>query len=282
MSTLFIAFVGDTVADTITWVLFALSLSTVVYGMISWCIIKKFRHYRNYVIFNVIFMKMLSLLITQIQHLVQTSYAVLCVGVCSDVLILVIAFLCMFSILSCHCWLLVMCYMFYVDFVKVFNFDFRKKFLKSSLFGWVLPFVTITLYSIVSLSLYVYASINIVTDAIIATIVLTPLVFNFIIYVTVVYALFFRSEFSSISSTNKLRRFYAGTLVFVFSNILVLTILFEIFEISNLIIAVIAELGEHLATIALNVYMILVKSNRKIWHHFLKTRNINRNNLEMQ
>lgn len=106
-------------------------------------------------------------------------------------------FLLMYFYLSHHCWLLLLCFIFYVDFVQEFNFDVRNSFLKSSLIGWGVPFITTFLYFLVGLSLSICAydnSIVIIAMPIAACIIPIPLKVNFIIYLEEVYALFFSTK----------------------------------------------------------------------------------------
>uniref|UniRef100_A0A2H1WI59 SFRICE_027000 n=1 Tax=Spodoptera frugiperda TaxID=7108 RepID=A0A2H1WI59_SPOFR len=46
--------VGETAMDIICGILFILSLIAFFYGVTSWCLIKKFRHFRNYVMLSAI------------------------------------------------------------------------------------------------------------------------------------------------------------------------------------------------------------------------------------
>ncbi|KAF9798367.1 hypothetical protein SFRURICE_016005 [Spodoptera frugiperda] len=122
----FVELVGKRGMIIVAWVLFALTLIAFVYGVTSWCLIKKFRHFRNYVILSAITAGLLRLVTFQIGMSLITRDIVLNYPV---VPALVASTMTYFS-LSFNCWLLVLCYIFYVDFVKVFRLDIHRRYLK--------------------------------------------------------------------------------------------------------------------------------------------------------
>ncbi|KAJ8707470.1 hypothetical protein PYW08_010722 [Mythimna loreyi] len=266
---IFVTLVGESAMVIIAWILFTLTLIAAIYGVISWCIIKKFRHFRNYVILSAIVANLLRFTVFQLSLALFTEKLVMTYPVFT----VIPAFLMMFCSLSFHCWLLVLCYIFYVDFVKVFNIDIRRRYLKSSLFAWGLPSVTAFIYLALELVMFVYNSKVIITYNMFRIftmiILLIPAIISFVIYIVVLNSLFRGKVPNENISSHKMRRFYIATLLFILSNIIVLTAIPEILQVPILAIDIIGELGEYLNTIALNVYIIIVKSNRMIWREFL-------------
>lgn len=275
----FVELVGKRGMIIVAWVLFALTLIAFVYGVTSWCLIKKFRHFRNYVILSAITAGLLRLVTFQIGMSLITRDIVLNYPV---VPALVASTMTYFS-LSFNCWLLVLCYIFYVDFVKVFRLDIHRRYLKSSLFAWGLSFLSTIIYFILICLVYVNRLKQFIVTFRIGTIVLllVPVAISFIIYIAVVYSLFRSNDKGANKPFNKWTRFYISTLTFVLSNIIVLAAVIDFFQLEILIVDVIGELGEYLNKVALNVYIIIVKGNRNLWFEFLNKKT-KQNRLEMK
>ena len=197
-------------------IILVLSLAAFFYGLISWCLLKKFRNVRNFVLV----------------HLMLTSGFRYCPFLFSDLYCLyfyhnsptlpcleTFTFIYVFWGLAFNCWLLVLSYIFYVDFVKVFNLNIRRRYLKSGMFGWGVPSTTVFLYVLFRWLLITYFSIDILIIEVVTSLVLLPVAINLVIYFTVVYSLFHSSELGVTVSTKKWRRFYIATLIFVLSNL---------------------------------------------------------------
>lgn len=274
--------VGDDGMAIIAWILVVCTLLAIIYGVTSWCLIKKFRVFRNYVILSAIVAKMCLCLFYLLNYYLCIEQMLMeypVMEVLSAALVLYLA-------LSFHCWLLVLCYIFYVDFVKVFRLDIHRRYLKSTLFGWGLPFISNLCLIIPTLFFYYYDTNDIITldmlHVILILLLLIPVTINFVIYVIVLYCLFRRSEVGASISFGKWRRFYIASLIFIFSNVIVLVILIEACQIKNLALSTIGEIGDHLNAIALVVYLIVLKSNRVIWREFLNNRSKLQKSLEMK
>lgn len=246
-----------------------------IYGVTSWYLMKKFRNFRNYVILSAILANLIRLLVVELCMILVSEDVIIQFPVVRVVPIS----LTMYSTLSFNCWLLVLCYYFYIDLVQVFYIDIQKKYLKSGLFAWGLPLISSVIYFVAALYCYVYNSSEIVSEymfqALTMTILTIPVIINFVIYILVVHSLYRGCEAAATTCSNKWCRFYIATLIFVLSNVLQLTAIAEIFDLKIFIIVVIGELGVYLNTIALDVFIIIVKSNRRLWREFLKRRSVN-------
>ncbi|KAF9823526.1 hypothetical protein SFRURICE_011379 [Spodoptera frugiperda] len=108
--------VGETAMDIICGILFILSLIAFFYGVTSWCLIKKFRHFRNYVMLSAITVNTLRLSCYLIFRLAFTHFPLPV-----EVYIFIFADFVYFS-LSFHCWLLV----FLVIYVTVVYYLFNE------------------------------------------------------------------------------------------------------------------------------------------------------------
>ncbi|KAJ8707469.1 hypothetical protein PYW08_010721 [Mythimna loreyi] len=264
-------YTSDIIYHIIYWTLFILPLTAVLYGVTSWCIIKKFRHYRNFVLLSACIADMLYLLVWFFM-----SYPDKLLIYLPDLSIYIFAiFLC--CLLSYNCWLLVLCYIFYVDFVKVFSMDIRRRYLKSCLICWGVPIVTLFLFYVIPVVLNVNGIIDTALPALIAmflvaVVIIVIIICNFVLYLRVVHSLFRGIEIGASTSTKKWRRFFICTLVFGFSNVLTLTALLQIFEVKDFYIIVLVNFGLFVNTLALTVYTILGKSNREVWREYLNKR----------
>lgn len=106
------------------------TLATLLYGLISWCVLPKFRNYRNYVFFNALLSNFLKIMAYHFSGL-------LCLQLKTRFYLRRY-----FSTTNTY-WLLVISHMFYIDIVKVFNGNTRRRFLKSSFLGWGVPLITL-------------------------------------------------------------------------------------------------------------------------------------------
>ncbi|CAH1643951.1 unnamed protein product [Spodoptera littoralis] len=124
----------------ILYAVVTISSITFIIGVVSWILIKKFRHFRNYIFLSIIFNNIVNLLMTDLIKMIKKSDR-LEINMTGGVLFL-------YFRMSAYCWLTILCWIFYVDLVKVFNTEVSKKYLKISLFAWGVPIV-ITVFSTV-------------------------------------------------------------------------------------------------------------------------------------
>lgn len=130
---------------TIDSILIALTLATLTYGVTSWCILKKFRNYKNFVLLNAILSNFLRNILTPIYlHLSSendhnksnaTTASMLYLEYLAEY----------FSTAKTH-WLLIISHMFYADIVKVFSGNMQRRYLKSSIFGWGVSLITTAIF----------------------------------------------------------------------------------------------------------------------------------------
>ncbi|KAJ8707467.1 hypothetical protein PYW08_010719 [Mythimna loreyi] len=250
------------------WIIIVLSLTGLLYGVTSWCIIKKFRHLRNYVLLNLMITNMIRYsLFVYVESNCFLHYIHL-------VKVQIVLYLFEFWALTFNCWLLVLCYIFYIDFVNVFNKEISRRYLKSNLFAWGVPFAAILLYFITGRLLYAYCSMEILTTPIGISLLLLPVTISFVVYVMVVYSLFWNSKAPASTSSDKRRRLYISTLIFVLSNVMVLYCLRDLFEVTDKYVNVLGVFGEFMNIIALDTYFILGKFNRELWQGYFKKRSL--------
>ncbi|CAH0697604.1 unnamed protein product [Spodoptera exigua] len=108
------AFKPPLVSVVVEYLVLVMTLAAFVYGAISWCLIKKFRHFRNFVYINAIVSSLLRLLTVSI-----IIPCVMQVIVIDDKDILDICrYICTYFSAVQNYWMLVICYIFYVDIVK--------------------------------------------------------------------------------------------------------------------------------------------------------------------
>lgn len=243
------------------YIVLVLTLATFLYGVTSWCIIKKFRHFKNYVYLNLILTGVLSFIVIIIMDYPTKS------------LIFYNSATCIYMYLKAvysH-WLVVLCYICYVDIVKVFRVDIRRRYLKSNIFAWAVPVITVS--SLILFSFYViryFEKYNVLLNNIAFNgSVMLPLVVNFLMYIKIQFSLC-HCNANSTTNTGKWRRFYMATLIFVFSDIVTLYSFFLVVTIvpHMPLIVYIAMPLEHVQTLALNLFFVAVKSNRTVWREY--------------
>lgn len=245
------------------WVLVAISLVAFIYGVISWCLINKFRHFKNYVFLNVIVANFLHLLFFVIYVSNSEKEQI------TLFLPLLLFYICL---LSYNCWLIVLSHIFYSDFANVFSFNISKVFLKSSLFGWCLPFFVVFITPII---LNIFQMCNLIGDSVelfrIFFFVIHSMspIANFVIYLSVLYFVFRRSD-TDANTSNKWRRVFIATLIFVFINMSSLSYLLELMN-DGIIFDSISFLGDILNTIVFSLYIIAVKNNRELWAEYFNS-----------
>lgn len=255
---------GEAVTNTIAWIFLVAVATAIVFGVTSWCVLNKFRTFRNFVLLSALVALMLQMLVMWLSdrfisdEVAESNSAVNVIVLCYYVL-----FQSAFQY-----WLIVLCYVFSVDFVKVFHYDCRRKYLWSNLFAWAVPFITVHLYAIVGAILYNLPddeSQYIFEAHIAMSLILIPVVLSLITYLVVIGRLIFGA------STNKCCGFTIATLIFLFSNVILFTVVPIVLDKDILAVNVIGEILEYLQTIALIVCIVVLKSNWKLWRdHFNK------------
>ena len=252
-----------------------MTLVTFIYGVISWCLIRKFRNFNNYVYLSATLVNILRLAVGTLT-LIKSGFSV----PKSVENINLYFFIFMFLSAVYNYWLVVLCYMFYVDIVKVFDIKIKRKYLKSSLFAWGVPLLLLvisrSIFLLVELTeedktekrllVFARACIRVTSYAF-------PTIINSIFYVKLVYSLFSCKNAVNVIIPRKERikqnvsRLCIATAMFILNNIFVLTmVLWDLFHCTN----VVRSASFCLQVIVLSLFFPLLKSNRTSWYEHYK------------
>ena len=236
----------------------AVSLAVLIYGITSWCLIRKFRQFKNYVFLNAILANFLRIFMNSVIVPVFIDPSFSSFGhptIACQVVIYYIG-----SVQSY--WLLVICCIFYVDIVKVFKGKTERRYLKSTIFAWGVPMLT-TPFSIYLLPELASPEI---CHTVRILIILLPIFVNVIIYVITVFSLFCCSAGSVGTATSNWRRFYIATLIFLFCDFIFLSaaVLTQFFDVTFLVTSVMSDFQ----VIVLDIFFIFLRINRELWREY--------------
>lgn len=253
------------------YVQLAVTLFSFIYGVTSWCLIKKFRIFNNYVYINVILVNLIRLIV---MSLPLVNYMYIAVFLRSRALHF---FIFMFLSAVFNYWLVVMCYMFYVDIVKVFNGDIKRRYMKSFLFAWGVPSITFLMGRLILLFndkeefavIFVDFGIFVICNVL-------PAVINLALFIKLVFSLFPYKNTNACVTLPKnerrrqiLSRLCTATAMFALSNIFVLMMLIW----DCLQFALLKRAFTFcLQIVILALFVPLVKSNRILWYDYYKNR----------
>lgn len=223
-----------------------------IIGLLSWAIIKKFRHFKNFVFLNIIFLNILNVELTFLYEYMFKEIKL-------AALKLALGFSFLFVKVSINCWLFILCYVFYRDLVKVFSSDISWRYLKSNLFGWGVP-LTVSIWCVFVMP-HIEKSGRI-TAPLFITVMLTPLVVNLFIYLRVVYALL---KTDVLVIRNKSQRIQVSTIIFFVSGMLMLLMPLRIYmNFPNWLIIILG----HLQAVAMDFYFFFIRLNRTVWMNY--------------
>ena len=256
----------------------ALATLTLIYGATSWWVIKKFRNYQNFVFFNIILSNFLFVLIGVISYFVFSN-RLISQYVALQQFTIVNYFLFLYIGTVKIFWFIVMCHMFCVDIVKVFSGRIHRRYFKSVLFAWGLPFIISVFYMYTTSATF---RLNSNAGQLFVYSFVLPLILISLLYIITVCTLLSSSKTTSQIATSKWRRLYIATLIFI----LTYTLMFysdvfktfvpptmQIFELFKLII-------DPLLTY---IYFVAVKRNRLLCYEFYVNKlNENRNNRDIK
>lgn len=235
-------------------VLSVLSLVTLIVGVASWCIIKKFRNYRNFVFLNGLLSNFL-LYSTLMRFCFVNSSLTYAMYWLSEYL----------ETAKCH-WLVVISHMFYVDIIKVFKRHyFQRRYLKSTLFGWGVPLIPIVVLAIINLYYYyIFDYIKLMFSMGAMSVIMwaervISLVMNLFFYFVIVFSLCRSLITRKQTLSNVLRRLYFASLVFILSDILLLC--------DYVVMLIISSKSNIDYIVTLLTYLILLVY-RDIWYDF--------------
>ncbi|KAH9643945.1 hypothetical protein HF086_016495 [Spodoptera exigua] len=257
----------------VAYSLLAVSLTSFLFGVISWSLIRKFRNINNYVFLNAGFANVVRLVI------VSTTILHRGLKIFNDDLVSVII-LSYVTMVYKYC-LVVICYMFYIDIVQVFHKDVKRKYMKVALFTWGVPIILTSLAAIfVAITLYVIEdpAAEFILMFIIMIITITcnalPAVVNSIIFIKIIWTLFYKKPDGAVLSRteickDKLRRLCLAIVLFVLSNLIVTTLAtWEVFE----VIFIREFVTSALQIVIVSLFLLLSKSNRALWREYIKKR----------
>ena len=255
----FIEFVG---LNMIVNMSLALTVVTLIYGVVSWCVLKKFRYYRNFVILNAILANFLLFVMLMCLRFITQH--------CSRANLPYMLFVILTMFLTLYLgsvklyWLIAISHMFYVDIVKVFYGHIQRRYLKCSLFGWGVPLLTSLIYPFV-----ITAAPNLNASEVIFYSFVLPMVLNSLLYIVIVYKLCRGSEASPHTGIGKRRRMYIATLIFILSDGFIFSSHIMWFVKPNSITIFLANMLNFLINpLILTFHLVFAKTNLEIWHEF--------------
>lgn len=273
----------------IHFIILALTLATLIYGVTSWCTIKKFRNFKNYVYLNAILANVLTILFYIIDHYIVHN--VMFSDPLSYIWFLMteLLFILYFKTVCKH-WLVVIIYMCYVDFVGVFHMNFQRKNIKSSLFAWGAPFITTVTFMLVFYFeiiktglIFKITALNTLLIVLMPNVIF-PLILNFLFYIRVLYLVCRSFNTSAHTANDSRRRLLIASLIFIFGNFIFLSDYVEVLLIGEerKILSILELLVIYSSAIALDVVLVVVRRNRILWYEFyLNKTNVNSRNHEV-
>lgn len=241
----------------INLIVLALTLATLIYGVTLWCLIRKFRNIKNYVFLNAILANFLLYSMTTILiHISDSARGSQNLRLCVQI----VSYFVIYFVTGQHHWVIVLCYIFYVDVVKVSDVHIRKWYLNSGLFGWCLPLIpTLIFIFVTTKSLIKYSSL--------AGIILfiLPIILNCILYIKILCSVFGSPNVNEPRVTKKWTRLYIATLIFILCNIFLLYSFIINLTVKRKSAKVLSLLLFEICLLVLDILFIAVKDNRKIW-----------------
>lgn len=271
--------------DIASCLLMALTLTVFIVGVASWIKFKNIRTLKNYVFLNIMFSRVLMFVAFSFNFYGLLKYFEERIdGVTSLTLVLIYDFFLSYFVLVFTFRVLVLSCIFYVDIVKVFNANITRRYSKSSLFAWGIPIIIVLVVCVLTplffyiledyfsketLDMVLYISTYMET-----VVLLFPLVIGIVIYIKVLITLFKTAKVNKTSVRSS--QVYVATMIFLFSGaVLFIEPLIDLFETSMIF-------GEILGSshiVAIDVYFLIVKSNRIVWQDYyttlLKTKTLN-------
>lgn len=225
-----------------------ISLFTLLFGVITWILIPKWRSFKNYVYVNVIFCYTMSSWL---------FYGLVYVD--DDIGVSLVIF---YFVNASSCWLLIASIIIYMDIVIVFNSNITRKVLKCNVFCWGVPLLLSALHilgELTSLKILVY----LLKERFLFVGLL--LVINFCLYVRALYSLLKNTAVNG--SPRFWQKFQVATFTFVLSGapVLIATIislpLNNTFSFGFMLRAALPSLQ----TVIMSVSFLLLKTNRVSW-----------------
>lgn len=258
------------------YIIMAVCVITFTYGVISWSLIRKFRNINNYVFLHATLSNVVRLTVIAATTL-HTDYKEVMINYhCATYL-----FFYYITMVYKNC-LVVICYMFYVDIVQVFRKDIKRRYLKVTIFAWLVPLLlmisclaifTITVLCITNPSIeFISVFLPLV---IIITCDVLPTFINGVIFIKVAWTLLFSKSVNADSMSKEARRkencqrLGLLTSIFVLSQVTVFS--FTFWKLLELPFAV-RVVTACLQTLLVALFLPFTKKNRALWQEYLDSR----------
>lgn len=232
-------------AQWATITVFVLSTFTFFVGVSSWILVKKFRHFKNYLFLTIVFNN-IDFVVEDVRE-TESVWLQIMYGL-----------LFLYFKTTANCWLLRLCYEFYVDLVKVFSGDIKKKYIKSNLFAWGPPFLIIAFTAGVMPNLDSSGRTAVIY---ISSLFLILFVY-FLIYLRVLYDLL-KTDVHSGSEWG--RRVGVASVIFLISGSLLLVLPLRLFfNFPDFLSIVVVFLQQ----VVMDLYFFIVRFNRTVWKKY--------------
>lgn len=255
------------------YLLLCISLFTLSYGVTSWILIRKFRNINNFVFLNTSLAIVVRLIVVS-TTILHRGFEIFNEDYLSVIMLSYV------TMVYKYC-LVVICYMFYIDIVQVFYKDIKRKYLKVTLFTWVVPILLSSIFiSVLALTMHVIEDpatefiVSFITMIIAVACNALPAIVNSIIFIKIIWTLFFsKSDGAALSKTakckDKLQRLCLAIALFVLSNLIITTLAsWEIFD----VIFILEYVTSALQIVIISLIVPFSKNNRALWQEYMKTR----------
>lgn len=221
------------------------SSGTLVFGLVSWILIPKWRLFHNYVFLNIVLsgsMNMCSIFFPD-----NFRYYSLWS---------------MYVTLMFNHWLIVSTIMFYMDLVIVFSGFIQHKFLKATIFAWTLPAVLLVPKILWKVRIYIFSMIEVFL--------------MFILYLKVLHALLLINKYSNreqkrivvVKVLKSTVTFLLSSFIFVFFN----CVLIFMFQIEQEVKAKVYCCFQTVTMILTSLFLLLSKDNIRLWIQYVEHR----------
>ena len=249
-------------ANIINVIMLVLTLTALIYAVVSWRIMKKFRDYKNFVFLNLILVNFLLYSLRsgmEYAGKINISWVVKMIHMFKY-----------YIILGNHYWLVVTTYMFYVEFVKVFNGHIKMKFLKSCLFGWGMPFISLGLIYHLSMLEPENYTVAIIIRSLMVLCAVLPSILNCAFYIKIIVDSVCFSNTGAHTASGKCRRLCLSTVIFIFSDVIFVSLytLFIFVDSLGMTVIFLDWLFIQFIVLVLDVFIVLSRSNRELWYEY--------------
>ena len=263
-------------------ILYVLTAVTLICGVLSWWLMPKFRTYRNFVLLGALLSNIVCLIVYHVfwDFMFRDFITLQPENTLSWKLIYLNVTYYLATVRD-H-WLIVISHMFYVDIVKVFNGQIRRRYLKSVLFCLGVPLIVVFLRAVAFICYVLqsdeYSIISMIAFCIIQAL---PPTLNSLLYIVTVYSLYRSSNTRATTSTNRRHKFYIASLIFILGEGWILFT--HCLEMSSSITTGFTVLLDmYFQPLLMIVFLFVLKSNRGIWCEFVYANKLNYHDINNQ